>query len=150
MTSYEPKPAASHARRASDSEAQGGSTVAGRLILALVCVAQLMVVLDVSIVNVALPSIGAGLGFSPTALQWMINTYNIAFGGFLLSAGRAADLYGPERTFLAGVGVFSTASMAGGLAPSSEVLVVARFLVLFSATRPPHSRRVAQPACWGR
>jgi MFS family permease len=100
--------------------------VAGRLILAVVCVAQLMVVLDVSIVNVALPSIGAGLGFSPTALQWVIKAYNIAFGGFLLFAGRAADLYGPKRTFLAGVGAFSAASLAGGLAQSSEVLVVAR------------------------
>lgn len=121
-----------------------------------------MVVLDVSIVNVALPSIATSLGFSSTALQWVINAYNIAFGGFLLLAGRAADLYGRKRTFLVGVGLFAVASLAGGLAPSSGFLIGARVvqglsaavlsaaaLTILISTFTNRSERARALAAWG-
>ena len=97
-----------------------------RIILALCCVAQFMVILDLSIVNVALPSIQVGLNFSSADLQWVVNAYAIVFGGFLMLAGRAADVYGHRRTFVAALLVFSLASLLGGLAPTSTVLIVAR------------------------
>src|SRR3984885_14285781 len=86
------------------------------LILALACVAQFMVVLDVSIVNVALPSIGRELHYSATGLQWVVNAYVLTFAGFLLLGGRAADLFGRRRVYLFGMGLFTLASLAGGLA----------------------------------
>src|SRR5438094_6795798 len=84
--------------------------------LALICVAFFMTVLDVSIVNVALPSIGRSLHFSATGLQWVITAYAITFGGFLLLGGRAADLLGRRRMFMAGLVLFSIASLICGLA----------------------------------
>ena len=81
--------------------------------LALVCLAQFMVVLDATIVNVALPTIQQDLHFSPSSLQWVINSYTLVFGGFLLLGGRAADLFGRKRLFLAGIVVFTAASRAG-------------------------------------
>src|SRR5256885_625382 len=87
-----------------------------------------MVILDVAIVNVALPTIRTSLGFSANDLQWVVSAYTIAFAGFLLLAGRAADLWGQRRTFLAGLLLFALASLAGGLAPSAATLIVARAL----------------------
>ncbi len=97
-------------------------------VLALVCVAQFMVVLDVSIVNVALPSIRTDLHFSATGLQWVVNAYTLAFAGFLLLGGRAADLFGRRRIFLLGLVLFTGASLAGGLAQNGTTLLVARAL----------------------
>ncbi len=96
------------------------------LILILCCTAQFMVILDVSIVNVALPSIRSDLGFSVTGLQWVVNAYAIAFAGFLMLGGRAADLIGQRRTFFAGLLLFALASLAGGLAPGRGLLIGAR------------------------
>jgi EmrB/QacA subfamily drug resistance transporter len=87
-----------------------------------------MVILDATIVNVALPSIERGLHFSATDLQWVINSYTLMFGGFLLLGGRAADFFGRRRLFLAGVAVFSIASLINGLATSSEMLIIGRGL----------------------
>jgi EmrB/QacA subfamily drug resistance transporter len=101
--------------------------------LAVVCAAFFMTVLDVSIVNVALPSIGRSLHFSETNLQWVITAYAITFGGFLLLGGRAADLLGRRRVFLAGVIIFTTASFLCGLAWSEGVLIGARALQGFGA-----------------
>src|SRR3954464_5000492 len=98
------------------------------IVLVVVCLAQFMVVLDATIVNVALPSIQHGLGFAPADLQWVINAYTLVFGGFLLLGGRAADLAGRKRLFMAGVGVFTFASLLNGLAVSSTVLVAGRAL----------------------
>src|SRR5690349_8056145 len=94
--------------------------------LALLCSAFFMVILDVAIVNVALPSIQADLDFSPQDLQWVVSAYALTFGGFLLLGGRAADLLGRRRVFVAGVAVFGLASLLAGLAPSGAVLVAAR------------------------
>src|ERR1700704_5448863 len=81
------------------------------LVLAVVCVAQFMVVLDVSIVNVALPNIQRDLGMSQNALGWVLNAYTLTFAGFLLLGGRAADLWGRRRLFLIGVALFSITSL---------------------------------------
>src|SRR3954451_12797653 len=86
--------------------------------LALLCVAQFMVVLDASIVNVALPSIGRALHFSRDDLSWVVNAYTLTFGGFLLLGGRMADLLGRRRLFISGLILFAAASLAGGLAQS--------------------------------
>jgi EmrB/QacA subfamily drug resistance transporter len=94
--------------------------------LAVVCAAFFMTVLDVSIVNVALPSIGRSLHFSQESLQWVVTAYAITFGGFLLLGGRAADLFGRRRLFLVGVVVFTAASFACGLASSEGMLIAAR------------------------
>jgi EmrB/QacA subfamily drug resistance transporter len=96
------------------------------VVLALVCVAQFMVVLDVSIVNVALPSIGRDLHYSTTGLQWVVNAYVLTFAGFLLLGGRAADLYGRRLVFIAGLALFSIASLLGGFAQTSGELTAAR------------------------
>jgi EmrB/QacA subfamily drug resistance transporter len=95
-------------------------------ILALVCVAQFMVVLDISIVNVALPAIGRDLDYSSTGLQWVVNAYVLTFAGFLLLGGRTADLFGRRRVFIAGLALFSVASLLGGLAQTSTQLTLAR------------------------
>jgi EmrB/QacA subfamily drug resistance transporter len=92
----------------------------------LACVAQFMVILDVSVVNVALPSIRDDLGFSGAGLQWVVNAYTLAFAGFLLLGGRMADLLGRRRVFIGGLLLFSLASLAGGLASSQGMLVAAR------------------------
>src|SRR5690242_13893555 len=85
------------------------------LALALIVAAQFMVVLDIAIVNVALPSIGADLAFSPGNLQWVVSAYAILFGGFLLLGGRLADIFGRRRLFVAGLGLFATASLLCGV-----------------------------------
>jgi len=89
-------------------------------------VAQFMVVLDVSIVNVALPSIGKDLHYTPSGLQWVVNAYVLTFAGFLLLGGRAADLFGRRRVFIIGLALFSLASLLGGLAQTSAQLTAAR------------------------
>ena len=94
--------------------------------LILLCVAQFVVVLDASIVNVALPTIGKGLHFSEQNLPWVVNAYVIAFGGFLLLGGRAADLLGRRRVFMAGLVVVAVASLAAGFATNQTQLIVAR------------------------
>ncbi len=96
------------------------------LALALLAVAQFIVVLDAAIVNVALPSIGSALHFSQDDLSWVVNAYTLTFGGFLLLGGRMADLLGRRRMFIIGLAVFATASLAGGLAQSDTWLIVAR------------------------
>jgi EmrB/QacA subfamily drug resistance transporter len=96
------------------------------LALALLATVQFMVVLDIAIVNVALPSIQVDLGFSQENLQWVISAYALLFGGFLLLGGRAADLLGRRRLFVAGLVVFTAASLLSGLAWSDEVLILTR------------------------
>ncbi|HEU5491272.1 MAG TPA: MFS transporter [Gaiellaceae bacterium] len=96
------------------------------LVLCLVCMAQFMVILDATIVNVALPSIQEDLDMSDADLQWVVNAYALTFGGFLLLGGRAGDLMGRKRIFLVGVVLFTVASLANGLAPSSEALIIFR------------------------
>ena len=90
------------------------------------CVGQFLVVLDVSVVNVALPSMRSDLGLSAAQLQWVLNAYAIAFAGFMLLGGRAADLYGRKRMFLVGLGLFTAASLAGGFAQEGWQLLAAR------------------------
>lgn len=98
------------------------------LVLVIACLAQFMVVLDATVVNVALPSIQHGLHFSASNLPWVVNGYTLIFGGFLLLGGRAADLVGRKRLFIAGVILFSAASLLNGLAQSSLMLVLGRGL----------------------
>ena len=96
------------------------------LVLVLVCLAQFMVILDATIVNVALPSIQADLGLSESGLQWIVNAYALLFGGFLLLGGRAGDLIGRKRVFLAGLVLFTTASFVCGIATGETMLIVSR------------------------
>ncbi len=103
-----------------------------RLLLAVCCVAQFMVILDLSIVNVALPSIQADLGFSSPDLQWVVDAYAITFAGFLMLGGRAADHFGQRRTFVLALILFGLASLFGGVAPSQGVLIGARALQGFA------------------
>src|SRR5271165_5015419 len=110
----------SGSQRDSDSRRRPGA------LLVLVCLAQLMVILDVSIVNVALPSIRDGLRFSTTGLQWVVNAYTLTFAGFLLLGGRAADLLGRRRVYLFGLSLFTLASLVGGFAQSPAWLTAAR------------------------
>src|SRR6201997_4385291 len=98
------------------------------LALAVIVVAQFMVVLDISIVNVALPSIKADLHFSQESLQWVLTGYSIFFGGFLLLGGRLADLLGRRRLFIAGISLFTVASLLNGLAWSEGSLIAFRCL----------------------
>jgi EmrB/QacA subfamily drug resistance transporter len=98
----------------------------GNALLLMICLAQFMVILDVSIVNVALPTIRDGLGFSTDGLQWVVNAYTLTFAGFLLLGGRASDLLGRRRVFLAGTAVFAIASLACAIAGSPAVLIAAR------------------------
>ena len=96
------------------------------LALLVLCLGDLMIVLDVTIVGVALPSIREDLGFSEESLAWVVNAYIITFGGFLLLGGRLGDLFGHRRLFLLGIGLFTLASAACGLATSQEMLIGAR------------------------
>jgi EmrB/QacA subfamily drug resistance transporter len=98
------------------------------LVLVIACLAQFMVVLDATVVNVALPSIQRGLHFSAANLAWVVNAYTLIFGGFLMLGGRAADLLGRKRLFAVGIAVFSLASLLNGLAQSSAMLVIGRGL----------------------
>ncbi len=107
-----------------DAEAGRGSNA----LLVLICLAQFMVILDVSIVNVALPSIRDGLDFSGTGLQWVVNAYTLTFAGFLMLGGRAADLLGRKRVFLAGSAAFAIASLVCALAPTQGLLLGGRAL----------------------
>jgi EmrB/QacA subfamily drug resistance transporter len=104
-------------------------TIEGRsrwLALLVLCLGDLMIVLDGTIVNVALPSIRDDLGFSPESLAWVVNAYLLTFGGFLLLGGRLGDLFGPRRLFLIGISLFTLASLACGLSTSQEMLVASR------------------------
>ncbi len=101
-------------------------------LLIVVCLAQFMVILDVAIVNVALPSMRAGLHFSTTGLQWVVNAYTLTFAGFLMLGGRSADLLGRRRVFLAGVALFSLSSLLCALADSRGLLIGARALQGFA------------------
>src|SRR6188508_839096 len=96
--------------------------------LALILAVQFMTILDIAIVNVALPSIQVDLGFSQENLQWVISAYALLFGGFLLLGGRAADLLGRRRVFLVGLVVFTVASLLSGLAWSEGALITSRGL----------------------
>ena len=111
-------PALGHAGRSKNSRPG--------LALAVIATAQLMVVLDATVVNVALPHIQAALGFSGSSLEWVVNAYALAFGGLLLLGGRAGDLFGRRRMFVAGLLLFSAASLAGGFATSPAWLLAAR------------------------
>ncbi|HEX6447553.1 MAG TPA: MFS transporter [Streptosporangiales bacterium] len=122
-------PAHPTGRRPRRRRRSGRAAPAGRrrwLALALLCVSGFMVILDAQIVTVAVPSIERGLHLSAGAVQWVLTAYVIAFGGLLLLGGRACDVTGGRRLFLAGIGAFAAASLACGLAPSGALLVVAR------------------------
>lgn len=132
------------------------------LILILLALAQFMVVLDISIVNVALPAIQTHFHMSDTSLQWIVTAYTLTFGGFLLLGGRTADLFGRRRTFLSGVAVFTLASLADGLSHSGGMLTAFRTIQGLSAAfmspaalsivlvtyREGHERNVAL-SVWG-
>ncbi|MEO8889682.1 MAG: MFS transporter [Jatrophihabitantaceae bacterium] len=126
------------------------------LVLVVVCVAQFMVVLDISIVNVALPSMKLDLHMSQNALGWVLNAYTLTFAGFLLLGGRAADLWGRRRLFLIGVALFSLTSLLGGLAQSGGQLIGARALqglggaVLSPATLTILTTTFTEPAARAR
>jgi EmrB/QacA subfamily drug resistance transporter len=116
---------------ATTTEPIGSAQVADRrrwLALVVLCVGQLMIVLDATVVNVALPTIQRDLGFSQSSLAWVINAYLITFGGLLLLAGRLGDLIGPKRIFITGLAVFTAASAFCGLSQSQAELIVARFV----------------------
>lgn len=98
------------------------------LALAILCLGSLMIVLDTTIVNVALPSIGTSLGFTQTSLAWVVNAYLLTFGGFLLLGGRLGDIFGYRRLFLMGIAFFTLASLACGLANTQFTLIAARAL----------------------
>src|SRR5271155_1208940 len=100
-------------KTAATDSGQGSPSV---WLLAVCCLAQFMVILDLSIVNVALPSIQSSLGFSAPELQWIVDAYAITFAGFLMLGGRAADHFGQRRMFVVALVVFALASLAGGLA----------------------------------
>ncbi len=105
---------------------EGASTRGSNALLIVICLAQFMVILDVSIVNVALPSIRDGLGFSGTGLQWVVNAYTLTFAGFLLLGGRASDLLGRRRVFLVGIALFGVSSLLCAIAGSQGLLLGAR------------------------
>jgi EmrB/QacA subfamily drug resistance transporter len=146
---------------ASTIEIAPGRSVPSWLLLSLVLVGQFMVVLDASIVNVALPSIQRDLHFSTSSLQWIVNAYTLTFAGFLLLGGRAADLYGRRRLFLIGLAVFTMSSLLGGLAQNEAWLVSARALqglgaailapatlTILTATFPEGPRRAWAIGAW--
>jgi EmrB/QacA subfamily drug resistance transporter len=131
-------------------------------LLAVVCLAQFMVILDVSIVNVALPSIRLGLGFTTTGLQWVVNAYTLTFAGLLMLGGRCADLLGRRRVFLAGTAMFALSSLACAVAGSRGLLIGARgvqgiagaitspaTLSIITSTLPEGSERNRGLALWG-
>lgn len=133
-----------------------------RWLLAVCCVSQFMVILDLTIVNVALPSIQASLGFSAINLQWVVVAYAIVFAGFLMLGGRAADQFGQRRTLVAGLTLFALASLAGGVAVSQLMLVTARAvqglsgalmaagsLAVITSSFPPGPARNRAIGLWG-
>ncbi|MDQ1029678.1 EmrB/QacA subfamily drug resistance transporter [Streptomyces umbrinus] len=113
-------------RAAAEIPVSGRSAPPTWVVVALACAGQFLVVLDVSVVNTALPSMRADLGLSAPGLQWVVNAYTIAFAGFMLLGGRAGDLYGRKRMFLIGLALFTLASLAGGLAQEGWQLLAAR------------------------
>ncbi|HEY2270235.1 MAG TPA: MFS transporter [Streptosporangiaceae bacterium] len=155
---------------ASPGAAAGGGSRRGGLALLVIATAQLMVVLDATIVNVALPHIQQAPGFSGSGLEWVVNAYAVTFGGLLLPGGRAGDILGRRRVFTAGLLLFSAASLLGGFATSQRWLLAARAvqgaggaviaptaLALITASFPEGGRRnrafgvypapAARPAC---
>src|SRR6202042_3451205 len=122
MSSTQPAAGSATARGAAAGTAQRRLGLA----LALIATAQLMVVLDATIVNVALPHIQNALGFSGSGLEWVVNAYALTFGGLLLLGGRAGDILGRRRVFIAGIILFSVASLAGGFATTEAWLLAAR------------------------
>jgi EmrB/QacA subfamily drug resistance transporter len=106
----------------------GPATDSRWIALVVLCTGMLMIVLDMTVVNVALPSIQADLGFSQSSLAWVVNAYLIAFAGLLMLAGRLCDLAGRRNVFLSGLGVFTASSLVCGLAVNQEMLIAARFL----------------------
>ncbi len=136
------------------------STRSKNALLAVVCLAQFMVILDVAIVNVALPAMRSGLHFSTTGLQWVVNAYTLTFAGFLMLGGRSADLLGRRRVFLTGTALFAISSLGCALADSRDLLIAARSVqgisgaVLSPATlssSPPRSPKAASAtAGWPR
>ncbi|MET8973699.1 MFS transporter [Streptomyces hydrogenans] len=131
------------------------------LVVLVACAGQFLVVLDVSVMNVALPSLKADLGLGTLGLQWVLNAYSIAFAGFMLLGGRAADLYGRKTMFLAGLGLFTAASVVGGIAPEGAYLIGARAaqglgaaalspatLTLVTAAVPAGAARTRAIATW--
>src|SRR5277367_3744215 len=110
---------------------RGDSNTAGKhlgIALAVISAAQLMIVLDATLVNVALPTIQRSLDFSTANLKWLITAYAVTFGGLLLFGGRTGDLYGKRRMFMIGIGVFAAASLAGGLGVNDIWLITTRVL----------------------
>src|SRR6478735_9573802 len=123
---YSPRRSQRHAQHVdlpTDLPPDAGRAAAG---IAIVLVAQLMLVLDASVVNVGLPRIDADLGFGPASLSWVLNAYTLAFGGLLLLGGRLGDVLGRRRMFEIGLAVFTLGSVVGGLAPSPGWLVAGR------------------------
>src|SRR4051794_18483789 len=120
----------------SEPAAEAGPSRKKWLALAVIVAAQFMVVLDVAIVNVALPSIKDDLNFSQESLQWVITAYAIFFGGVLLLGGRLADLLGRRRLFMAGLALFTVSSLLDGLAWSETSLIVFRSLQALGPRRP--------------
>ena len=140
----------------------GVAGTAAGLVLAVACLCQLMVVLDVSVVNLALPSIRGDLGFSADSLPWVINAYTLTFGGLLLLGGRIADLFGHRRAALIGLGLFGLTSLLGGFAQTPAELIAARALqgvggalllpislTLITVTFPEGVARHRALAIWG-
>jgi EmrB/QacA subfamily drug resistance transporter len=126
ISSREHSPARFSHRRPPDVPTSSADGRQSWMTLALLVVAQFMVVLDITIVNVALPSIGEALGFARSDLQWVVTAYALCSGGLVLVGGRASDLFGRRRMFLAGLSVFTAASLVSGLAPSPGILITAR------------------------
>ena len=107
---------------------KAGSSSQRLIVLAIVIFAQVMVVVDYTIVQVALPSIGREFGVSVNGLQWIVTAYGLTFAGFLMLSGRGGDIYGHKKLFVIGVLLFSLASLIGGLAPSEIVLILSRVI----------------------
>lgn len=137
---------------------QGGIGAKRGATLALLSFAQLIIALDINIVFVALPEIGAGLGFSGQTLQWVVSAYTVFTGGFLLFGGRAADLIGQRRIFIFALWLYALSSLVGGLAWSPEIIIAARAVqgiggaFLFPATLSLINRLFARSStsmcCW--
>ena len=151
-TTYEPEAA---------GKSPGRSSTPGWAALLAASIGQFLVVLDISVVNVALPEMRSGLGLGATGLQWVVNAYSLTFAGFLLLGGRAADIFGRKRVFLAGLGLFTVASLAGGFAQDGAMLIGARAvqglgaailapvtLSLVTATFPDGPARTKAIALW--
>jgi EmrB/QacA subfamily drug resistance transporter len=149
--------------RSADIETSGGTGLDRRwLALAVLAIAQFMVFLDETVVNVALPSIKDGLGFSQSSLAWVVNAYILMFGGLVLLGGRVADIFGRRRMFLFGTALFGIASLLDGLAPSEGTLIAARALqgvgaaiatpaalALVTSLFPAGSERTKALGLWG-